>query len=287
MHRVIASILNNCAQKTMVYQVRALGKEWVLRKETILRYVPGILKYPVKRNRQLRLSSRATIDIEKVITGNVFVNHDMISPKQYAHCLNELMDSIEETEVNRLKDQTPLLNILNTSWKRRRGNVSAMLYDFFCFADLVQKANLGGSDVLQSDLTTFFINHARPICRSLPLKQSLQIVDMCPDSDFQACMERLLVKLPSEQRHELEERRGKVGLCFKRRPSDKIKRFMRRRGGRNPHNTMSPVMRSFSAERLLEQGVDLYYVAQKGGRVALPGGGRRSPGQGPYRRNRY
>lgn len=226
----------------MAYRIRARDNSWTLRKETIRRYVPGVLEYPVKRSRQFGLQPWATIDIGGVITGNIFVINGIIPPEQYKQCLKELMDNIEETDTDRFSSQSPLLTVLENAWERHRGDVFRILPYFFCLANLIQGQSLRGSPALQAELSDFFLKHAGTICRSSPLKYSLQFVDMCPDSTFQDCMERLIVKLPPEQRHELEERRGKVRLFLDGEPSEKIKRYMRRRISRRTpaHPMMAP-----------------------------------------------
>jgi hypothetical protein len=313
MLRTIFKIFNNYSQKSMIYEVRACGATWALRKDTILRYVPGVLEYSSKRS---RFSPRIMFDIGGVIDGNAFVGNGDISSEQLAHRLEELMDSIEETEADSQLVQTPLLLVLENSWRRRQRDASRVLVDFVCLADIVSKANLGGSPALKAELSTFFAKHSEHICRSLPLSMSLQFVDMCPSSDFPVSMEHLLANLPSSLRHALEERDGKVPPYFSSKPSDKIKRYIRQRGwgrtaapgnpmmaphhriaraisprGRRrlldfPNNTIGPVARSISAERLLEQDVDLHDVAMHGGRIILPARGRRSPSQGPSTHHR-
>lgn len=298
----------------MIYEIKSHSSKWALRRETILQYVPGVLEYPKKRSRHIGFPYQVTFDISGVITGNVFVTHMLISPKRYSDCLKELIDSIEETEDNRQLVQKPLRTVLDNAWERCGRDPSQMLLDFVCFGDLVMQHNLGGSLALQTELTSFFIHNAGPICRSLPLPKSLQFVDMCPAPDLNRAMECLLAKLPTALRHELEVRGGKVRPCFEDGPSDEIKRYMQRRGSSRPATPVNARMafhhrnahainqrgrrrlldhpnniigRAISAERLLEQDVDMSDVARRGGRVILPDRRRRSPSQGPSNRHHH
>ncbi|KAK2756798.1 hypothetical protein FQN54_005244 [Arachnomyces sp. PD_36] len=299
---------NNCPLSTMTYEVTAGDSVWELRKDTILRYVPGVLDYPVKARRRFEMRPRGTIDISGIVTGNVYVREHVIPAGLYMRCLKELMGSIGEAQAHRTP---PLLAVLENAWARNRVIPTDSLPYLFCFADLVQKRNLNGSPELQADLSTFFIRHAETLC-TLPLRKVLQVVDMCPDPDFPVCMEHLLAKLPSHARHELEERRGRVRLQFTDKSSDKIKSYLQRRGLRRAETPAHPMMRppsrnavaisprrrnadhhgnplgraerSISVERLLEEDIDVFDLARRGGRVIIPDRGRRGPGRGHHGR---
>ena len=317
MHRVIPRISNNRARKTMIYEIRAHDCSWTLRLETIQRYIPGVLRFPRKRGHHFGFPPQATIGIEGVVKENILVKYARVPAKEYFRCLRGLMDSIEEAENNNtVRDQSPLLRTLEKSWRRHGGDAFRMLVDFVCLANLVHDVNFRGSTALKAELSDFFLNHAGSICPSVPLDLCLQYVDSCPESDFEPCMERLLVKLSPHQRLELEEKCGRVRLYYTQKISKKVMGYMRRRGDSNRTSQPTPMMgpyphprngfainqrgrrrhpdhcatgsvaRSIPAARFIEQGISLSDIARNGGRVRLPGRGQQSPNQDPLRRYR-
>ena len=292
----------------MVYEFEALGAMLPgLGSETVKQYIPGVMKYPVKR-RHFGFAQRFSIDIGEIISDNDFVTREALSFQQYITCLRDLMESLAETEITGAT--SPLLTVLESAWRKHRKNPERMLDDFVCFADLLQPENMGGSSSLRTELYTFFSRNSDAICRKLPLPQSLQYVDMCSSADFPAAMKCLLASLSSNKRRTLEEKCGKIRLFMTDEPSKKVRQYVlsrpsnsgttarlgnqemvpfRHHNHRHPGNSLvisnrdsrglvnhhGRAGRLLSAEECLARNIHMVDLAERGGEVVLPTGGRR------------